>query len=151
MPLNSTTKSERVSDVDASGYLLDTNACIHLLNGTSAPLAERLRRESPATVRLCAVVKAELYHGARRSSRVAENLSLLGRFFQPFVSLPFDDRCAEHYGQIRTGLEREGRLIGPNDLMIAATARAHGLTLVTHNSAEFARVPALPLEDWEGA
>jgi tRNA(fMet)-specific endonuclease VapC len=94
-------------------------------------------------------VKAELYHGARRSSRVAENLSLLGRFFQPFVSLPFDDRCAEHHGQIRTGLEREGRPIGPNDLMIAATARAHGLTLVTHNSAEFVRVPGLPLEDWE--
>ena len=136
--------------MDSSAYLLDTNACIHLLNGTSAPLAERLRRESPATVHLCSVVKAELYHGARRSSRVAENLSLLGRFFQPFISLPFDDRCAEHYGQIRTGLEREGRLIGSNDLMIAATARAHGLTLVTHNSAEFVRVPGLPLEDWEG-
>lgn len=136
--------------MDSNAYLLDTNACIHLLNGTSTPLAERLRQESPATVRLCSVVKAELYHGARRSSRVGENLALLGRFFDPFVSLPFDDRCAEHYGQIRSGLEREGRPIGPNDLMIAATARAHGLTLVTHNSTEFARVPGLPLEDWEG-
>lgn len=81
---------------------------------------------------------------------MGENLALLGRFFEPFVSLPFDDGCAEHYGQIRSGLEREGRPIGPNDLMIAATARAHGLTLVTHDSAEFARVPGLPLEDWEG-
>jgi len=130
-------------------YLLDTNACIHLLNGTAPALAARLRRESPGTVCLCSVVKAELYHGARRSSRVAENLTLLGRFFEPFRSLPLDDRCAEHYGQIRSDLEREGRLIGPNDLMIAATARANDLTLVTHNAAEFARVPGLPLEDWE--
>ena len=132
-------------------YLLDTNACIHLLNGTSRPLAERLRQESPAIVHVSSVVKAELFHGARRSSRIAENLSLLRRFLQPFISLPFDDRCAEHYGQIRSDLEREGRLIGPNDLMIAATARAHDLILVTHNSAEFARVPGLPLEDWESA
>lgn len=135
--------------MESRKYLLDTNACIHLLNGTSAPLAERLRRESPATVHLCFVVKAELYHGARRSSRVGENLSLLGRFLQPFVSLPFDDRSAEQYGTIRSELEREERLIGPNDLMIAATARAHDLTLVTHDSVEFARVPGLPLEDWE--
>lgn len=98
---------------------------------------------------LCSVVKAELYHGARRSSRVGENLALLRRFFQPFISLPFDDRCAEHYGQVRSELEREGRLIGPNDLLIAATARAHELTLVTHNTDEFARVSGLLLEDWE--
>ncbi|MGH9381852.1 MAG: sigma-70 family RNA polymerase sigma factor [Thermoanaerobaculia bacterium] len=57
-------------------------------------------------MRLSSVVKVELYHGARRGSKVGENLALLRRFFQPFVSLPFDDRCAEHYGQIRSDLER---------------------------------------------
>ena len=98
---------------------------------------------------MSSVVKAELYHGARRSTRVADNLELLGRFFAPFASVPFDDRCAEVYGQIRTELEREGRIIGPNDLMIAATARAHDLTLVTHNVGEFSRVAGLRVVDWE--
>lgn len=95
------------------------------------------------------VVKAELFHGARRSQRVAENLKLLQQFFQPFVSLPFDDPCAEQYGIIRTQLEREGRPIGPNDLMIAATALAHDLVLVTNNTGEFSRVAGLAIEDWQ--
>ena len=65
---------------------------------------------------------------------------LLRRFFGPIVSLPFDDRCAEEAAFIRLDLERSGRPIGPNDLLIAATARAHDLVLVTHNAREFGRV-----------
>lgn len=98
---------------------------------------------------MSAVVKAELYYGARRSRRVAENLEVLRRFFQPFVSLPFDDLCAEHYGVIRGQLEREGRPIGPNNLLIAATAVAHDLVLVTNNTGEFSRVAGLAIEDWQ--
>lgn len=130
-------------------YLLDTNACIRVLNGTSPQLVARLRNLDPAEIRLCAVVKAELAFGARNSTHVAENLSLLERFFAPFVSLPFDDRCADQYGLIRADLARAGRLIGPNDLLIAATARAHDLTLVSHNTRELSRVVGLRLEDWE--
>jgi tRNA(fMet)-specific endonuclease VapC len=130
-------------------YLLDTNACIRVLNGTSPQLVERLRLHDPAEIRLCAVVKSELAFGARNGTRVAENLSLLERFYAPFVSLPFDDRCADQYGMIRADLARSGDLIGPNDLLIAATARAHDLTLVTHNAREFSRVVGLRLEDWE--
>jgi tRNA(fMet)-specific endonuclease VapC len=66
------------------------------------------------------------------------------------VSLAFDDRCAEEAGLIRLHLERSGRPIGPNDLLIAATARAHDLVLVTHNRREFERIPGLRVEDWEG-
>ncbi len=95
------------------------------------------------------MVKAELLYGARRSARVAQNLDLLTKFFAPLLSLPFDDQCAEYYGLIRADLSRAGELIGPNDLMIAATARAHDAVLVTHNTAEFARVVGLRLEDWE--
>lgn len=130
-------------------YLLDTNACIRLLNNASESLVSRLRRHDPSEIRLSAVVKAELFYGARRSSRVSENLRLLHRFFAPFVCLPFDDRCAEHYGLIRADLEQVGTPIGPNDLMIAATARAHDLVLITHNTREFSRVIGLQLEDWE--
>lgn len=130
-------------------FLLDTNVCIRILNGSSPSVAARLRATAPADVRLCAVVKTELLYGARRSGRVDENLRLLRRFFGPIVSLPFDDRCAEEAAFIRLDLERTGRPIGPNDLLIAATARAYDLVLVTHNAREFGRVPGLRIEDWE--
>ena len=130
-------------------WVLDTNACIRVLNGTSDALVERMRGTDPAHIALCSVVKAELLYGARKSSRRADNLRLLDRFFMPLTSLPFDDACADQYGVIRTELETAGTPIGPNDLMIAATALANDATLVTHNLQEFARVPGLRLEDWE--
>jgi len=130
-------------------FLLDSNACIRILNGSSPAVAARLQATTPSEVRLCAVVKAELVYGARKSARVEDNLRLLRRFFAPFVSLPFDDRCGEEAGLIRLDLERSGRPIGPNDLLIAATARAYDLALVTHNSREFSRIPGLRIDDWE--
>ncbi len=70
-------------------------------------------------------------------------------FLAPLRSLAFDDECAERYAEIRVRLEKAGTLIGPNDLLIAAIARVHGATLVTHNVREFSRVEGLRLEDWE--
>jgi tRNA(fMet)-specific endonuclease VapC len=130
-------------------YLLDTNACIRILNGTAPALTGHLRAVPRTLVRLSSVVKAELLYGARKSTRTAENLRLLERFFETIASLPFDDRCAEEYGVLREELERSGKPIGPNDLMIAATARAHRAVLVTHSVREFSRVAELRLEDWE--
>ena len=130
-------------------YLLDTNACIRILNDSSATLVNRLRRQAPTDIRLSSVTRAELIFGARRSARVAENVSLLAAFFAPLISLPFDDACAEHYGVLRASLAAAGRPIGPNDLLIAATALAHDLILVSHNVREFSRVANLKLEDWE--
>ncbi len=130
-------------------YLLATNACIRILNGTSAALIERLKAVPRSMMRLSSVVKAELIYGARKSSRTAENLRLLERFFDTIASLPFDDRCAEEYGLLREELDRAGTPIGPNDLLIAATARAHRAILVTHNTREFSRVAELRIEDWE--
>jgi len=78
-----------------------------------------------------------------------ENLRVFERFFRPFKSLPFDDRCAEEYGQIKAVLSAQGNLIGPNDLLIAAIARAHNAVLVTNNTGEFSRVTNLRLQDWQ--
>ena len=97
------------------------------------------------------MVKAELLYGARRSQRIEANLQLLKTFFAPLQSLPFDDDCAEYYGRIHADLLTQGKPIGPNDTLIAAIARAHGATLITHNSSEFSRVAGLRLEDWEVA
>jgi tRNA(fMet)-specific endonuclease VapC len=132
-------------------YLLDTNVCIRVLTGRSPALVERLRAHDPREIKLCSVVKGELLAGARKSGRPAENLRLLADFFAPFESYAFDDSCAEHYGVIRSDLERQGTPIGPNDLLIAATALAFDSTFVTHNGAEFVRVAKLRLEDWEVA
>lgn len=130
-------------------FHLDTHACVEVLNGTSEALVLRLREHAASEIALSAVVRAELLYGARRSQRVSENLNLLRRFSAPFRIIPFDDRCAEHYGMIRAELEGQGRVIGPNDLLIAATARAHDAVLVTSNTDEFSRVAGLAIEDWQ--
>ncbi len=130
-------------------FLLDTNACIKALNRTSQPLVDRLGQSSPTEIRLCSIVKAELMYGARHSAHVANNLRILDQFFAPFISIPFDDTCSDCYGLIRADLASRGQMIGPNDLMIAAVAKAHDLTLVTHNIREFVRILGLRVEDWE--
>lgn len=130
-------------------YLLDANACIKILNDDSPPLVARLRAHRPSEVGLSSVVKAELVYGARKSQQAAANLATLRELFEPFRSYAFDDACAGQYGLLRAELERKGQLIGPYDMMIAATALAHDLTLVTHNVSEFSRVVDLLWEDWE--
>jgi tRNA(fMet)-specific endonuclease VapC len=128
--------------------LLDTNICIPLINRTDAALRERLLAERPDEVVLCSVVKAELAFGALSSRNVAENLDRLRRFCTGFTSLPFDDAAAEHYGNLRSLLKREGRPIGANDLLIASVALAASSTLVTRNIGEFSRVPGLRVDVW---
>jgi len=129
-------------------YLLDSNICIHLLNARAPELEGHFRAHTPTEIALCSVVKAELLFGARNSPRVEANLQRLKLFFAPLASLPFDDRCAEEYGQIRADLTSQGKLIGPNDLLIAAIARAHDAILVTRNSKEFGRITGLRSEVW---
>jgi tRNA(fMet)-specific endonuclease VapC len=96
-------------------------------------------------------VLAELLYGALHSGPIhqAANLALIGNLRNQFISLPFDDRAAEEYGTIRAHLASLGTPIGPNDMLIAAIALANKLTLVTHNTTEFSRVPGLALEDWQ--
>lgn len=130
-------------------YLLDTNACIGYLNGRAIGVRQRLERLIPAEVFVCSVVKAELYFGAMKSTNPVTTLARQNEFLKLFVSLPFNDEAADVYGRLRAHLEMQGRPIGPNDLLIAAIALANNVTLVTHNSTEFQRVPDLVVEDWQ--
>jgi tRNA(fMet)-specific endonuclease VapC len=131
-------------------HLLDTNSCIHRLRyGQASNVTAKLATAAPGSFVLCSVVVAELLYGAHRSNKPAQNLVQVRAFCGRFASLTFDDRAAEEYGRIRAHLAALGTSIGPNDLMIAAIALAHGLTLVTHNTSEFSRVPGLKLEDWQ--
>ena len=72
-------------------YLLDTNACIQYLNGTSANLKSKLESCQPEEIILCAVVKAELFYGAIKSTNVSKNVEKLRHFVSKFISFPFDD------------------------------------------------------------
>ncbi len=129
-------------------YLLDTNACVECLRSRHAGVVARFRSCSPHELRVCSVVVAELRYGAYKSSNPAANLKLLQTFTEPLISVPFDDLAADAYGRIRANLEQRGQTIGPNDTMIAAIALANGLTVVTHDTAEFSRVGGLLIEDW---
>ncbi len=82
-----------------------------------------------------------------RSRDAARNQALA--FTTGFLSLPFEDRAAAEYARVRADLAAQGTPLGPNDLLIAAIALAHGLTLVTHNTVEFRRVTGLALDDWQ--
>jgi tRNA(fMet)-specific endonuclease VapC len=132
-------------------YLLDTNAWIGYLRQNNARLVQRFLQVVPADIALNSVVLAELIYGAHHGAvnKRAANLALISRLQRRFASLPFDDRAAAEYGEIRADLAAQGTPIGSNDLMIASVARAQGLTLVTHNTKEFSRVPGLKLEDWQ--
>jgi tRNA(fMet)-specific endonuclease VapC len=131
-----------------NGYLLDTNACIAWLKG-NAGVVDRVTAVGCDRLSLCAPVRAELWFGACKSARVAENQARLRDLFQLLPSLPFDDGAAEQCGEIRAALGRRGQPIGPYDVQIAAIALHRGLIVVTHNVGEFSRVPGLATEVWQ--
>lgn len=130
-------------------FLLDTNTCIRFLNGRAPAVKERLIAASDEDVVVCSIVKAEMFAGSEKSRDPRRSRLLQDEFFSRYFSVPFDDQAAEQYGRVRAFLEKQGTPIGPNDLMIAAIALTHKLTLVTHNTDEFGRVPELRVEDWE--
>lgn len=128
-------------------FLPDTNLWISLLKNPGGKTESMLRSQPVSDILFCAVVKAELWHGAEKYGNRERRRRALDMLFAPFASLPFDDAAARHYAEIRHHLELQGRVIGPNDLKIAAIARAHGLILVSADQ-EFSRVPGLRLDDW---
>ena len=129
-------------------YLLDTNTIIFALKDAKGRSALRIGQVPHNEVIVCAVVEAELYHGATKYDLPTRRKVMLDAFLRPFQSIPFDSACVPEYARIRDDLERRGQIIGGNDLMIAAIALTHDLTVVTHNCGEFHRVPDLRVEDW---
>lgn len=113
------------------------------------PLGYQLMRESdPRLFKIPAIVEAELYLGALKSNNPKSNKKITERFLLPYERIPFNTECAVVYGNILAHLESKGNSIGPNDLLIAATALAKQAVLVTNNQREFKRVPGLEIETW---
>ena len=128
--------------------LLDTNAVIALTTRRSDALLRRVEASAPGSLAVSAVVAHELYYGAYRSRKVAFNLETLRLLFSDLAVLDLDREDARVAGEIRADLARLGSPIGPYDVLIAGQAKARGLTLVTNNTGEFARVVGLRIEDW---
>lgn len=127
-------------------FLLDTNAVIAILKGHAGFIA-RMTQYQPNDFALPSIVAHELYYGAFKAQRVAENLARVQAL--RFAVLEFDHEDARRAGMLRAELAGAGTPIGPYDVLIAGQALSRALTLVTRNMREFQRVPDLRLEDWE--
>jgi tRNA(fMet)-specific endonuclease VapC len=127
-------------------FLLDSNAVIALMKGQSGFLT-RLRQHQPRDFGISAIVAHELFYGAYKGQRTAENMARVDAL--QFEVLDFDREDARQAGELRARLAAAGTPIGAYDVLIAGQALARALTLVTHNTGEFQRVPGLRIEDWE--
>jgi tRNA(fMet)-specific endonuclease VapC len=128
-------------------HMLDANICIAYIKGGTSRSFRRLDSDRFG-ICISAIVYAELSFGVEKSGRPAANRVALEEFVSMLRILPFRDDAAEQYGLIRASLEKAGMPIGNNDLLIAAHARAEGLTLVTNNERELKRVSGLKVENW---
>ncbi len=129
-------------------YLLDTDICIYYINGFQPNVRQNIHRHSASDIVVSAITKCEMYAGSSGSRNPARFRAEQDFFLHQFASLPFDDQAADKYGDVYAELKRSGNLISEIDTQIAAIALAHDLTLVTHNTRHFKRVPNLTIEDW---
>ena len=128
-------------------YMLDTNIVSSFMRTPAGPVGRRAGVEGPGMACLSIVTAAELRFGAHKvaSARLRKHTEDV---FAIFPVIPIEPPADAAYAEIRAHLESTGRLIGPNDLFIAAHALALDLTLVTANTREFLRVPGLRVENW---
>jgi tRNA(fMet)-specific endonuclease VapC len=128
-------------------YMLDTNIVIYVIKRRPIELLDIFNLHA-GQMCISSITLAELLHGVEKSSTPDRNLLKVEDFVSRLEVLPYGNRAASHYGEIRADLERKGTIIGVNDLHIAGHARSEGLTLVSNNTWEFERVEALRLVNW---
>ena len=128
-------------------YLLDTNIVIYVIKNKPLSALE-LFNANAGRMAISSITLAELLHGAEKSNAPTRSLAVVEDFASRLEVQPYGAKAAQHYGSIRSNLEKRGLTIGVNDLHIAAHARSEGLTLVTNNLREFERVEALQLVNW---
>ncbi len=129
-------------------YMLDTDTCSYIMKRSNPVVLRRLESVPVTDVCMSVITKAELLYGVEVSPRRTQDAAALAAFLPYVEVLDFADDAARHYAEIRADLRKRGALIGANDLFIAAHARALAVTLVTNNTAEFARVKDLTIENW---
>jgi tRNA(fMet)-specific endonuclease VapC len=128
-------------------YLLDTNILSDLVRQPQGVIARRIAEAGEEAICTSIIVAAELRFGAEKSgsAKLADQVNLI---LSAIEILPLESPADREYGKLRHYLARRGALIGPNDMLIAAQALGAGLTVVTANTGELARVPGLSVENW---
>lgn len=128
-------------------YMLDTNIVIYVMKRRPIEVLSTFNRYA---TQLCvsSITVAELYYGAEKSEFPERNLAVIEDFLSRLTILPYEPKAAAHFGNIKSSLSKQGKIIGENDIHIAGHCRSEGLILVTNNVREFERVDGLRLENW---
>jgi tRNA(fMet)-specific endonuclease VapC len=128
-------------------YLLDTNFASYVIKGKIPAVRRRIVRVPMAQLAISAVTEGELRYGVARRPDATRLQFIVDEFLLRVTIVPWDSEAAQHYGQLRAALEREGQPMGNLDIMIGAHALALGAILVSNDRA-FARIKKLRVEDW---
>ncbi len=129
-------------------YLLDTNVCVYFMKNSYPALTRRFLSYDPSELLISSITVFELEYGASKSRWGEKTHNNMLLFLAPFTILPFTEDDAFIAGKIRGLLEGQGQKIGSYDLLIASQGLMRNLTVITHNTGEFNRVPGLRVEDW---
>ena len=131
-------------------YMLDTDICIFILRRSIPKLMTRIQAVPLPEQVMSVVTLAELLYGVQESAPAKRkgNRAAVDALVRHVGVLDWTDKAAEHYAEIRADLKRKGKLIGANDLMIAAHARSERATVVTNNTKDYGRVKGLKVENW---
>jgi tRNA(fMet)-specific endonuclease VapC len=128
--------------------MLDTNICIYIIREKPIKVLKKLRTFDFTDIVISAITHSELEYGVAKSSRRKDNQAALNKFLSSLEIIPYDDKAAAVYGQIRSHLEKKGAIVGAMDMLIGAHAQSIPVTLVTNNLKEFKRIPGLRVENW---
>jgi tRNA(fMet)-specific endonuclease VapC len=129
-------------------YMLDTNICIYIIKQKPMAVIDRFIQTEISQIGISSITLSELFYGVKKSSKPKQNQLALTQFIAPLEILPYDDLAAAKYGELRTYVEKQGKPIGPLDMLIAAHALSIPCTLVTNNEKEFVRIPNLKIDNW---
>jgi len=129
-------------------YLIDTNICIYIMNQHPVELVKKFKKVRIDDIGISSITVSELQYGVSKSKHREKNQQRLNEFLLPMKILAFDENAAKYYGDIRYLLEKQGQIIGPLDLLIAAHAISEQLIIVTNNDKEFRRIKNLKIENW---
>lgn len=128
--------------------MLDTNICIYIIKQQPVDVLKRFLEYQIGDIGISSITLSELRYGVAKSTHQEKNTKALDEFITPLEVVSFDEEAAHVYGDIRATLEKAGTPIGSMDLLIAAHAVSLGIPLVTNNTREFIRIPALNIIDW---
>ena len=129
-------------------YMLDTNACIYIIKRKPQKVITRFQQTDISQIGISSITLSELLYGVSKSSKPEQNQIALSQFVAPLEIMPYDDGAAQHYGDLRVRLEKQGTPIGSLDMLIAAHAISLDSVLITNNEKEFIRIPNLKIDNW---